>query len=149
MPTVDLLHADCLALLQLADMGWVADTTAALSLRAKGLLRYDDEGHKRTTAEGDEVADLVRGELHGDRISMPTALHPGIMFRQHLGDTPRTVDHIDCDDTRLWLWRVHTVEPWPVAGDTDRRWRDVSSERPILIHTPDDWSLDQQMEMPI
>lgn len=140
---VDLPHADRLALLQVRAMGWIHSRTAAASLRAKGLATYrgitagDEEAHTLTDA-GDQVADLVATELDRDRVQLPTRLHPGARFRQYLGDPPLTVDRVD-PDHHPWpsrLWRVHTVEPWPVPGDPDRRYRDVDVDTPILIHTP-------------
>lgn len=153
---VDLPHDDRLALLQARTMGWIHSRTAAASLRSKGLATYrgitagNEEAHALTDA-GTAVADLVTTELDHDKVALPTRLQPGVRFRTHLGDTVRTVARVDtCHHpwpTRLW--RIHTVEPWPVPGDPDRHHRDIDPDTPILIHTPDDWSLDQQMELPL
>lgn len=151
---VDLPHADRLALLQCREMGWIHSRTAAASLRAKGLATYrgitagTEEAHTLTPA-GDQVADLVSDELDRDQVQLPTRLHPGVRFRTHLGDTVRTVDHIDWDafphGRRLAL--LVTVEPWPAAGSDDCRSRVIDVDAPILIHTPDDWTLSGQMEL--
>lgn len=149
--TVDLPHADRLALLQADAMGWIHSRTAGASLRSKGLAVYrgitagDEQAHTLTDA-GRRILTKVRAELDRDRVQLPTSLRPGVRFRTHLGDTVLTVDRFDPDHhpRSAHLWRIHTVEPWPIAGDPDRRWRDIDPAAPILIHTPDDWSLDRQ-----
>lgn len=150
---VDLPHADRLALLQCREMGWIHSRTAAASLRAKGLAEYrgitagTEEAHTITDA-GEKVADLVSDELDGDRVQLPTRLHPGVHFRTHVGEPHRTFHRAYCGPD---LWRIHTVEPWPVPGDTNRHWRDLAPDAPILIAPPtpppDDWSLTGQMEL--
>lgn len=152
---VGLLHADRLALLECRHLTIIHSRTAAASLRAKGLVvhhGYEHGSAHHLTEDGLAVVAQVEDEAAGDKVARATALHPGTRFRTHLDDPPLTVHRIDSGPDPYEIGRpvrVHTREPWPVAGDPDRRWRDIDLLAPILLVPDDDWTLSGQMELPI